>query len=284
MTPPYLLVALAWVAAATIASGTPRTLEASFVGHSATTKRTLSRCQCHPGSGEVKVVKRSAQFQARARYLPQNIVTVLETACVETTTVAVPLESLVFPMPCVCDLCSYTPSSEVCNCLRAPECRANIAFGRDSSPWVTCGCPTPRSGFITLTLPGSVQFPVKDGEIELLGHYCSYSTRPYFLRWRLKFKSKVWCPGWTLVYGSASESSSVSNSIQNAIINFIQKAYQEGVITEEDAKPWLQGTIDRCKDAHVAQVYHTLGATLPSLFTINWLANLGNAGVAASSE
>nr|XP_027213302.1 anti-lipopolysaccharide factor-like [Penaeus vannamei] len=95
-------------------------------------------------------------------------------------------------------------------------------------------------------------FPVKDGEIELLGHYCSYSTRPYFLRWRLKFKSKVWCPGWTLVYGSASESSSVSNSIQNAIINFIQKAYQEGVITEEDAKPWLQGTIDRCKDAHVA--------------------------------
>nr|AVP74305.1 anti-lipopolysaccharide factor 5 [Penaeus vannamei] len=83
---------------------------------------------------------------------------------------------------------------------------------------------------------------VKDGEIELLGHYCSYSTRPYFLRWRLKFKSKVWCPGWTLVYGSASESSSVSNSIQNAIINFIQKAYQDGVITEEDAKPWLQGS------------------------------------------
>ncbi|ROT71410.1 hypothetical protein C7M84_010286 [Penaeus vannamei] len=150
MTPPYLLVALAWVAAATIASGTPRTLEASFVGHVnsatsafpealathsqplATTRRENSldfkdhkpRFPATPGSGEVKVVKRSAQFQARARYLPQNIVTVLETACVETTTVAVPLESLVFPMPCVCDLCSYTPSSEVCNCLRAPECRA----------------------------------------------------------------------------------------------------------------------------------------------------------------
>lgn len=158
MTPPYLLVALAWVAAATIASGTPRTLEASFVGHSATsafpealathsqplatTRRENSLdfkdhnldsrepselspvASAIPGSGEVKVVKRSAQFQARARYLPQNIVTVLETACVETTTVAVPLESLVFPMPCVCDLCSYTPSSEVCNCLRAPECRA----------------------------------------------------------------------------------------------------------------------------------------------------------------
>ncbi|XP_069974840.1 uncharacterized protein [Penaeus vannamei] len=160
MTPPYLLVALAWVAAATIASGTPRTLEASFVGHVnsatsafpealathsqplATTRRENSLdfkdhnldsrepselspvASATPGSGEVKVVKRSAQFQARARYLPQNIVTVLETACVETTTVAVPLESLVFPMPCVCDLCSYTPSSEVCNCLRAPECRA----------------------------------------------------------------------------------------------------------------------------------------------------------------
>ncbi|XP_037803363.1 anti-lipopolysaccharide factor-like [Penaeus monodon] len=84
-------------------------------------------------------------------------------------------------------------------------------------------------------------FLVRNGEIELLGHYCSYSTRPYFLRWQLKFKTKIWCPGWTLVYGSAKGNSSVSSSLQDAIVNFVQKAYQEDVISEEDAKPWLQG-------------------------------------------
>ncbi|XP_063612719.1 anti-lipopolysaccharide factor-like [Penaeus indicus] len=80
---------------------------------------------------------------------------------------------------------------------------------------------------------------IRNGEIELLGHYCSYSTRPYFLRWQLKFKTKVWCPGWTLVYGTVRNSASVSNSLQDAIVNFVQKAYQEGVISEEEAKPWL---------------------------------------------
>ncbi|XP_047487907.1 anti-lipopolysaccharide factor-like [Penaeus chinensis] len=81
---------------------------------------------------------------------------------------------------------------------------------------------------------------IRNGEFELLGHYCSYSTRPYFIRWQLKFKTKIWCPGWTLVYGTARDKASVSNSLQDAIVNFVQKAHQEGVINEEDAKPWLQ--------------------------------------------
>ncbi|XP_042858377.1 anti-lipopolysaccharide factor-like [Penaeus japonicus] len=81
---------------------------------------------------------------------------------------------------------------------------------------------------------------VRDGEIELLGHYCSYGTRPHLIRWRLKFKSKLWCPGWTLLYGTSSDDSSASNSLQNAIVNFVNKAVQAGLVSAEDAMPWLQ--------------------------------------------
>ncbi|ROT65697.1 putative protein polybromo-1-like [Penaeus vannamei] len=65
-----------------------------------------------PGPGEVKVVKRSAQSQPLVRYLPQNLVTVLERACTSTST------SSVLPVPsiaiagCLCSACSYVAGQD----------------------------------------------------------------------------------------------------------------------------------------------------------------------------
>ncbi|XP_027238849.2 uncharacterized protein [Penaeus vannamei] len=165
MTYPYLLAVLAWVAAGTVASGTPRILEASFVSqvnsasasaftevlatHSSATspsKRNSSDSaserdaphtykrgapepsdlslvgSASPGPGEVKVVKRSAQSQPLVRYLPQNLVTVLERACTSTSTVTETPGFTIVVAGCRCEACDYVAGQDPCRCLPVAGC------------------------------------------------------------------------------------------------------------------------------------------------------------------
>nr|XP_045617680.1 anti-lipopolysaccharide factor-like [Procambarus clarkii]AOG75604.1 ALF11 [Procambarus clarkii] len=78
----------------------------------------------------------------------------------------------------------------------------------------------------------------KNGEVELLGHYCQYSVSPKFKSFELYFRGRMTCPGWTPIRGEA-ESRSSTGILAATTADFVNKAFQAGLITEDDAKRWL---------------------------------------------
>ncbi|XP_071532931.1 anti-lipopolysaccharide factor-like [Panulirus ornatus] len=78
----------------------------------------------------------------------------------------------------------------------------------------------------------------KQGEVELLGHYCSYSVTPKIKRWQLYYKGRLWCPGWTHIRGEA-ETRSHSGVAGRTTKDFVEKAFKAGLITEEETRAWL---------------------------------------------
>ncbi|KAK8720567.1 hypothetical protein OTU49_013241 [Cherax quadricarinatus] len=77
-----------------------------------------------------------------------------------------------------------------------------------------------------------------EGEVELMGHYCNYSVKPKFRRWELYFDGTMWCPGWTTIRGEALTRSR-SGVIGETTRDFVRKAFEAGIITEQSAQQWL---------------------------------------------
>ncbi|XP_037782680.1 anti-lipopolysaccharide factor-like [Penaeus monodon] len=103
---------------------------------------------------------------------------------------------------------------------------------------------TPRCygfGLKDLFLP-AITDQVKDlwrnGDVDLVDHSCSYSVKPDIQGIELYFIGSVTCPGWTTIRGE-SNTRSKSGVLNAAIKDFIQKALKAGLVTEEEAKPYL---------------------------------------------
>nr|BAH22585.1 anti-lipopolysaccharide factor 2 [Penaeus japonicus] len=76
-------------------------------------------------------------------------------------------------------------------------------------------------------------------EVEFMGHSCRYSQRPTFYRWELYFRGSMWCPGWAPFTGR-SMTRSPSGAVEHATRDFVEKALQRNLITEDDARIWLE--------------------------------------------
>ncbi|CAL4069472.1 unnamed protein product [Meganyctiphanes norvegica] len=79
----------------------------------------------------------------------------------------------------------------------------------------------------------------QNGEMEFMGHNCYFSVRPKVKRWQLYFRGKMWCPGWAPFTGQ-SETRSRSGVTNKAVNDFVQKAIGSNLITQDQARLWLQ--------------------------------------------
>ncbi|CAG0893657.1 unnamed protein product [Darwinula stevensoni] len=79
----------------------------------------------------------------------------------------------------------------------------------------------------------------KNEKMEFLGHQCNFSTSPSFYRWELYHNTKVICPGWTNIEGYA-KTKSPTGSLKHATTDFVNKALQSGLVTEDQVKEFLQ--------------------------------------------
>ncbi|XP_071549417.1 anti-lipopolysaccharide factor-like [Panulirus ornatus] len=77
------------------------------------------------------------------------------------------------------------------------------------------------------------------GELELLDHICSYTTKPHFYSWKMYYRCSIWCPGWTPIVGQASGHRRAMTARIEATKDFVKKAVASGLVTEEEADPWL---------------------------------------------
>nr|AVP74303.1 anti-lipopolysaccharide factor 3 [Penaeus vannamei]QJD13444.1 anti-lipopolisaccharide factor 5 [Penaeus vannamei] len=78
----------------------------------------------------------------------------------------------------------------------------------------------------------------RTGDIDLVGHSCTYNVKPDIDGFELYFIGSVTCPGWTTLRGE-SNTRSKSGVVNAAVKDFIQKALKAGLVTEEEAKPHL---------------------------------------------
>ncbi|XP_042213190.1 anti-lipopolysaccharide factor-like [Homarus americanus] len=78
----------------------------------------------------------------------------------------------------------------------------------------------------------------QNGHVDLLDHPCRFSVKPTVRRFQLYFKGRMWCPGWTSIRGEA-KTRSRSGVVGKTTRDFVNKAFQAGLITERDAQQWL---------------------------------------------
>lgn len=78
----------------------------------------------------------------------------------------------------------------------------------------------------------------RQGEMELMGHYCNYTVVPKIRSWELYYYGTMWCPGWTPIRGSA-RTRSRSGVVGDTTRDFVRKAFRSGLITEDQARDWL---------------------------------------------
>ncbi|XP_071525286.1 anti-lipopolysaccharide factor-like [Panulirus ornatus] len=78
----------------------------------------------------------------------------------------------------------------------------------------------------------------RDGEMELLGHYCNYAVKPTIIKFELYFQGSVWCPGWTKIRGEALTRSK-TGVVGKTTSDFVKKIYEAGLVTEEEAREWV---------------------------------------------
>nr|AYP74899.1 anti-lipopolysaccharide factor [Neocaridina davidi] len=76
------------------------------------------------------------------------------------------------------------------------------------------------------------------GNLEFMGRSCEYSVKPTIRRFELYFKGRMWCPGWTPIRGEAMTRSR-SGVVGLTTRDFARKAFESGLITEEQAQTWL---------------------------------------------
>ncbi|CAG0893658.1 unnamed protein product [Darwinula stevensoni] len=67
----------------------------------------------------------------------------------------------------------------------------------------------------------------KEGTVDFLGHSCEYSVKPQISKFKLYYKGKVYCPGWSNIVGN-SKTKSRTGAMNGAIEDFVKKAIQKG--------------------------------------------------------
>ncbi|XP_042886035.1 anti-lipopolysaccharide factor-like isoform X2 [Penaeus japonicus] len=78
----------------------------------------------------------------------------------------------------------------------------------------------------------------RTGTVDLLDHLCTYNVKPDLQRFELYFIGTVTCPSWTVIKGE-SETRSQSGVVNDAVKDFVKKALKAGLVTEEEAKPYI---------------------------------------------
>ncbi|KAK8742576.1 hypothetical protein OTU49_001966 [Cherax quadricarinatus] len=99
--------------------------------------------------------------------------------------------------------------------------------------------PLDFSQILSSVATNAVGLLFKENEIELLGHYCTLSTRPHFHRWKMYHRATVTCPGWTTAVGRARGFTSPVNAEREATRDMVKKLVENGLVTEEEASHWL---------------------------------------------
>lgn len=106
--------------------------------------------------------------------------------------------------------------------------------------------PTPAQAapFSLKDILGSVIKPVlseaiKTTELTILDHYCTMTRRPYFKGIEVHYRAEVSCPEWTTLKGRGSNHTNATNSENDALKEFMNKALKAGLVTQKEAKPWL---------------------------------------------
>ncbi|XP_045132020.1 anti-lipopolysaccharide factor [Portunus trituberculatus] len=74
--------------------------------------------------------------------------------------------------------------------------------------------------------------------VDFMGHICYFRRRPKIRRFKLYHEGKFWCPGWAPFEGR-SRTKSRSGSSREATKDFVRKALQNGLVTQQDASLWL---------------------------------------------
>ncbi|XP_076067773.1 anti-lipopolysaccharide factor-like isoform X2 [Oratosquilla oratoria] len=75
--------------------------------------------------------------------------------------------------------------------------------------------------------------------MELLGHDCTLTITPNQKGIGLRYRGKVQCQGWATFTGRSPLVDSSAGATELATRDFVRKALDAGLITEEDAKIWL---------------------------------------------
>ncbi|XP_042886037.1 anti-lipopolysaccharide factor-like [Penaeus japonicus] len=78
----------------------------------------------------------------------------------------------------------------------------------------------------------------KNGEREMFGHRCTYSVTPKIKSFELYFKGRMTCPSLSNERGEAFTRSR-SGVEAKTVEDYVRKIVAKGVITEEEAKAWL---------------------------------------------
>ncbi|UYV83412.1 hypothetical protein LAZ67_23000912 [Cordylochernes scorpioides] len=63
----------------------------------------------------------------------------------------------------------------------------------------------------------------QSGNFELMGHNCHFKVSPKISKFKLKYKGKLWCPGWTGITGRSTKKSR-SGAIEHSVRDFVNQA------------------------------------------------------------
>ncbi|KAK8398847.1 hypothetical protein O3P69_004145 [Scylla paramamosain] len=79
----------------------------------------------------------------------------------------------------------------------------------------------------------------RNEETEFLGRKCQLTVKPKIKNLQLYHEGRMWCPGWTPIVGEAL-TRSFSGVAGKTVQDFVRKAHDKNLITEEEAKVWLE--------------------------------------------
>ncbi|KAF2362569.1 Anti-lipopolysaccharide factor/Scygonadin [Trinorchestia longiramus] len=86
----------------------------------------------------------------------------------------------------------------------------------------------------------------QSNELQFMGFQCFYTQYPRFKSWQLYYKGSFICPSWTAIRGRA-ETRSRSGVMRATIENFLERISDANLVTEEEARAWLEGqTVATC--------------------------------------
>ncbi|KAK3892726.1 hypothetical protein Pcinc_003416 [Petrolisthes cinctipes] len=75
--------------------------------------------------------------------------------------------------------------------------------------------------------------------MDIAGHSCNWRFKPKFSIFKLRFKGKVWCPGWTSITGRA-KTKSRSGAVSGAARDFATQAIRAKLVTKGKVADILQ--------------------------------------------
>ncbi|KAG7164048.1 anti-lipopolysaccharide factor-like [Homarus americanus] len=107
------------------------------------------------------------------------------------------------------------------------------------APTPTPATPFDLSRVISTLADNVIDRLYNEGEMNLLGHYCTYKRQPYFHRWELFYRAQATCPGWSTSVGKSINHRNPNSAEREATRNLVQQIVAEGLVAKEEAKEWL---------------------------------------------